>query len=127
MFLCKRFLHEHLIPFLWSHFSLGHVLITDIYIHVHYAELCIDVRGVCTQGFNKEMEEITKLQKSFAIPDIELRTKLKKDNKDFVLPHYRTFLKKYATVHFTKNPEKYIKYTERDVSGFIDQFFDASS
>ena len=75
----------------------------------------------------QDPEEITKLQKSFAIPDIELRTKLKKDNKDFVLPHYRAFLKKYAHLHFTKNPEKYIKYTEKDVSDFIDQFFDASS
>lgn len=79
------------------------------------------------QGFNKEIEEITKIQKAFAIPDPELRDKLKRDNKQFVLPTYAAFLNKYAKVNFTKNPEKYVKYSERDVTAFIDQFFDASA
>ena len=82
---------------------------------------------VYMQGFNKEMEEITRLQKTFAIPDPELRTKLKKDNKNYVLPHYRAFYKKYARVNFTKNPEKYLKYTEADVTACIETFFDSSA
>ena len=73
------------------------------------------------------MEEISKQQKNFAVPDPDLREKLRRDNKDFVLPHYRTFYKKYSKLPFTKNPEKYVKYSEHDISAFIDRFFDASA
>lgn len=41
--------------------------------------------------FNKEFEEIRKAQTAYAIPDVELREMLKKDNRDFILPRYTAF------------------------------------
>ncbi|KAG8201616.1 hypothetical protein JTE90_012687 [Oedothorax gibbosus] len=78
-------------------------------------------------GFNKEMEEITRTQKAYAVPDPELRETLKKDNKEFILPKYNMFYDKYIDAGFTKNIEKYIKYTPIDVSNTIDKFFDAAA
>ena len=79
------------------------------------------------QGFNKEMEEIVRMQKMYAVPDVELREVLKRDNMDFVLPHYTKFYKKYSKVNFSKNPGKYIRYTDRDVQQQISRFFDSSA
>ncbi len=79
------------------------------------------------QGFNKEIDEIYRVQKAYAIPDAELREALKADNKEFIVPHYRLFREKYHKVAFTKNPEKYLKYTVEDIGRFIDKFFDASA
>ena len=79
------------------------------------------------QGFNKEVEEIFRIQKGYTIPDSELREILKRDNKEFILPKYRAFLAKYRTTNFSKNPEKYIRYTERDIGSYIDKFFDSAA
>jgi len=78
-------------------------------------------------GFNKELEDIHRIQKAFAIPDVELRETLREDNKKFVLPFYAAFLKRYKNAHFTKNPDKYIKYSEQDLVRIIDGFFDAAA
>ncbi|XP_048763303.2 exocyst complex component 7-like [Ostrea edulis] len=79
-------------------------------------------------GFNKEMEEILRIQKGYAIPDPELREQMKKDNKDFILPAYRMFLDKYKRLNFTKNPDKYIKYSVQDVAELVvDKLFDMSA
>ena len=45
-------------------------------------------------GFNKEVEEIKQKQKNYAIPDAELRNKLQKDNKEFIVPKYAKFYAK---------------------------------
>lgn len=79
------------------------------------------------KGFNKELEDLVRIQKAYAIPDANLRGSLKKDNKDFIQPKYRAFLAKYRPTNFSKNPEKYIRYTERDVGSYIDSFFDAAA
>ncbi|KDR13019.1 exocyst complex component 7 isoform X1 [Zootermopsis nevadensis] len=78
-------------------------------------------------GFNKEMEEIARVQRSYSIPDVELRESLKRDNKEYILPKYHAFYEKYSTVPFTKNPEKYIKYAPAQVSALIDRFFDVAA
>ena len=78
-------------------------------------------------GFNKELEEIMKIQKGYAIPDQELRDTLKKDNKDYIVPRYKMFQEKYEKINFTKNLDKYIKYTPQAVSAVIDKFFDTSA
>lgn len=78
-------------------------------------------------GFNKEMEDISATQRSYSIPDVELRESLKRDNKEYILPKYSSFYDKYANVAFSKNPEKYIKYTPAQVSALIDCFFDAAA
>lgn len=78
-------------------------------------------------GFNKEIEEIFRIQKSYAIPDLELRQSLKQENKNYILPMYQMFHDKYTRLNFTKNPDKYIKYSMDDVGRMIDKFFDASA
>ncbi len=78
-------------------------------------------------GFNREMEEIASTQKRYSIPDVELRESLKRDNKEYILPKYSSFYDKYSNVVFTKNPDKYIKYTPAQVSGLIDSFFDVAA
>ncbi|ESO13234.1 hypothetical protein HELRODRAFT_159872 [Helobdella robusta] len=78
-------------------------------------------------GFNKELEDICRQQKSFSVPDPELKQALIDDNRSFVLPFYSAFLKKYRNVSFTKNPEKYMKYSEEDVARCIVGLFDASA
>jgi len=78
-------------------------------------------------GFNKEMDEITAAQRCYSIPDPELRESLKRDNKEYICPKYHGFYDKYVHVPFTKNPEKYVKYTPAEVSSLIDSFFDAAA
>ena len=78
-------------------------------------------------GFNKEMDDITVTQRCYSIPDPELRESLKRDNKEYICPKYHTFYDKYVHVPFTKNSEKYVKYTPAEVSNLIDSFFDAAA
>ncbi|TRY63811.1 hypothetical protein TCAL_00431 [Tigriopus californicus] len=78
-------------------------------------------------GFNKEIEDIATTQRSYSVPDVELRESLKRDNKEYILPKYNSFYEKYVNVAFTKHPEKYVKYTPAQVSALIDCFFDAAA
>uniref|UniRef100_A0A1B6GH39 Exocyst complex component 7 n=1 Tax=Cuerna arida TaxID=1464854 RepID=A0A1B6GH39_9HEMI len=78
-------------------------------------------------GFNKEMEEISRTQRGYSIPDVELREGLKRDNKEYILPKYSAFYDKYSTLYFTKNPEKYVKYTPEQVAALLDHFFDVAA
>ncbi|XP_052782114.1 exocyst complex component 7-like isoform X2 [Mya arenaria] len=79
-------------------------------------------------GFNKELDEILRTQKGYAIPDTELRTQMKKDNIEFIVPAYRIFLEKYRKLNFTKNPDKYIKYTVENVEDIIEKkLFDTAA
>lgn len=87
-------------------------------------------RGIIKEkfaGFNKEMEEIARIQRGYSIPDVELRESLKRDNKEFILPKYNAFYDKYSNIPFTKNPEKYVKYTPEQVAALIDRFFDVAA
>lgn len=43
------------------------------------------------QGFNKEVEEIGKVQRGYSIPDVHLRESLKRDNKEYIIPKYNAF------------------------------------
>ena len=43
------------------------------------------------QGFNKEMEEMQRTQRSYSLPDRQLRDSIKRDNKEFILPKYQAF------------------------------------
>ncbi|KAK3090411.1 hypothetical protein FSP39_011633 [Pinctada imbricata] len=78
-------------------------------------------------GFNKELEEISRVQQAYDIPDPELRDNIKKDNKEYIVPRYKLFLEKFQRLNFTKNPEKYMKYTVKDVEETLDKFFDTSA
>ncbi|CAG9773527.1 unnamed protein product [Ceutorhynchus assimilis] len=78
-------------------------------------------------GFNKEIDEISKVQRGYSIPDIELRESIKRDNKELIIPKYNAFYNRYGVLNFTKNPEKYIKHKPDEVSAITDRFFDVAA
>ena len=46
------------------------------------------------QMFNREVEELCKVQREYSLPDVQLRESLKRDNKEYVLPKYASFYDK---------------------------------
>ncbi|XP_009562269.1 exocyst complex component 7 isoform X5 [Cuculus canorus] len=79
------------------------------------------------KGFNDGLEELCKIQKAWAIPDMEQRDKIRRAQKMIVKETYGTFLNRYGNVPFTKNPEKYIKYQVDQVGEMIEKLFDTSA
>ncbi|XP_062508793.1 exocyst complex component 7-like [Corticium candelabrum] len=80
------------------------------------------------RGFNTDFEELHLIQKHYAIPDERLRDSIRQDNVDFLVPHYTTFYDRYASAPFTKNPDKYLKYTPEDVERTLKvSFFDTAA
>ncbi|XP_073540035.1 exocyst complex component 7 isoform X6 [Phyllobates terribilis] len=80
------------------------------------------------KGFNEGLEEICKIQKSWAIPDKKQREWIRQSQKKIVQEAYSAFLYKYGKgVNFTKNPDKYIKYSVEHVGEMIERLFDTSA
>ncbi|XP_027651474.1 exocyst complex component 7 isoform X8 [Falco peregrinus] len=79
------------------------------------------------KGFNDGLEELCKIQKAWAIPDMEQRDKIRRAQKIIVKETYGAFLNRYGNVPFTKNPEKYIKYQVDQVGEMIEKLFDTSA
>ncbi|NXL59896.1 EXOC7 protein, partial [Chordeiles acutipennis] len=79
------------------------------------------------KGFNDGLEELCKIQKAWAIPDVEQRDKIRWAQKTIVKETYGAFLNRYGNVPFTKNPEKYIKYQVDQVGEMIEKLFDTSA
>ncbi|NXX86240.1 EXOC7 protein, partial [Urocolius indicus] len=79
------------------------------------------------KGFNDGLEELCKMQKAWAIPDMEQRDKIRRAQKTIVKETYGAFLNRYGNVPFTKNPEKYIKYQVDQVGEMIEKLFDTSA
>ncbi|XP_009894012.1 PREDICTED: exocyst complex component 7 isoform X6 [Charadrius vociferus] len=77
------------------------------------------------KGFNDGLEELCKIQKAWAIPDMEQRDKIRRAQKTIVKETYGAFLN--SNVPFTKNPEKYIKYQVDQVGEMIEKLFDTSA
>ncbi|KAJ3325189.1 Exocyst complex component 7 [Boothiomyces sp. JEL0866] len=80
------------------------------------------------KNFNKEFDEIFATQKTYAIPDVELRAQIIKEIRQVLCPMYNRFYDRYTTsVEFTKNVDKYIKYNKEELNSLIDKFFDSSA
>ncbi|KAM5136067.1 exocyst complex component 7 isoform 2-T2 [Mantella aurantiaca] len=80
------------------------------------------------KGFNEGLDEICKIQKSWAIPDKRQRERIRQAQKSLVQEAYRAFLHKFGTgVSFTKNPDKYIRYSVEHVGDMIERLFDTSA
>lgn len=77
-------------------------------------------------GFNKDFQELYRLNKTYAVPDRELRTQLREACKREFLLHYRKFYGYYINQDFSKNKEKYIKFTPDLIAAMIDQFFESN-
>ncbi|XP_072882564.1 exocyst complex component 7 isoform X7 [Hemitrygon akajei] len=79
------------------------------------------------KAFNDGLEELCKIQKSWAIPDKEQRDKIRRAQKENVTGAYQVFWQRYSNVPFTKNVEKYIKYRVEEVEEMIEKLFDTSA
>ncbi|XP_026989781.1 exocyst complex component 7 isoform X10 [Tachysurus fulvidraco] len=79
------------------------------------------------KGFNDGLEELCKIQKVWAIPDKEQRDAIRHAQKQLISDAYSFFLRRCANISFTKNPEKYYKYTPEDVEDMIEKLFDTSA
>jgi len=78
-------------------------------------------------NFNKELDELAGIQKFFAVPDSKLRDRLRKEIIKMVVPQYTAFHSKYLKISFSKNPEKYIKYSPEEVTSILEKFFDPTA
>jgi len=78
-------------------------------------------------GFNKEIEEMQRAQRSYSLPDRKLRQSIRRDNKEYVLPHYTAFYDRYSKCPFSRNPDKYVKYSPAEVASLMDNFFDVAA
>lgn len=77
-------------------------------------------------GFNKEFQELHRLNRIYAVPDLELRYQLREACKQEFLTHYQHFYHYYINQDFSKNKEKYVKYTPELLVSMIDQFFEST-
>jgi hypothetical protein len=48
------------------------------------------------QGFNKEIEEIVRVQSAYAVPDTSLKHALRQENAEHIVPKYQAFFTKYV-------------------------------
>uniref|UniRef100_A0A8C2ARV6 Exocyst complex component 7 n=1 Tax=Cyprinus carpio TaxID=7962 RepID=A0A8C2ARV6_CYPCA len=79
------------------------------------------------KGFNDGLDELCKIQQGWAVPDKEQRDAIRQAQKRVVSEAYRAFLQRCANISFTKNPEKYHRYTPEQVEKMIDKLFDTSA
>ncbi|XP_065184295.1 exocyst complex component 7-like isoform X2 [Sycon ciliatum] len=79
------------------------------------------------KGFNTEVDDLFRIQRSYAIPDESLRESVRQENIELIVPFYRTLLERYGNLPFTKNPSKYIRHQVTDVERILRSFFDASA
>ncbi|XP_014205358.1 exocyst complex component 7 [Copidosoma floridanum] len=78
-------------------------------------------------GFTREFEEAAKFQRTYAVPDGQLREELRNELRQSLVPIYTTFYHKYRHTSFSKNPAKYIKFSPEQVATTIDTFFDTAA
>ncbi|KAJ8724747.1 hypothetical protein PYW07_015705 [Mythimna separata] len=78
-------------------------------------------------SFNREWEECSRVQRTYSVPDAELREALKRDNKQALLPPYTTFYDHYAALPFSKNPDKYVKYSPVQIATQLEGYFDEAA
>ncbi|RUP47542.1 Exo70 exocyst complex subunit-domain-containing protein, partial [Jimgerdemannia flammicorona] len=87
----------------------------------------LQLAGLYTLNFNTEFEDMWRAQKSYAMPDAELRNQVLRGVKQVLLPLYSRFIDKYQSMDFTKNPAKYIKYDKDQLERMVNQFFEPSA
>ncbi|CAG8439218.1 7431_t:CDS:10 [Ambispora leptoticha] len=79
------------------------------------------------KNFNNEFDELYKVHKGYAIPDLDLRNQVIKDIKVVLIPMYNRFLDRYQQSEFSKNPTKYIRYDSSQLEVMVGRLFDGSS
>lgn len=61
--------------------------------------------------FNDTFEELVDQYRNYSVPDPDLHSLIINDITSTLIPLYKIFYERYNPVDFTKNREKYIKYT----------------
>ena len=79
------------------------------------------------KSFNTEFDDLIKTQQQWAIPNGDVKRELRDMVKQKIVPEYTALCEKYRMVQFTKNIEKYLKYTADEVNQNIEKLFDQSS
>ncbi|CAM0136207.1 exocyst complex component exo70 [Umbelopsis sp. WA50703] len=77
--------------------------------------------------FNLSFEDIWRTQKTYAIPDSELRFAIIRDVKNVLLPMYSRFIEKYQGTDFTKNTAKYIRWDKDQLDRMLNQLFEPAA
>ncbi|KAJ3103454.1 GTP-binding nuclear protein gsp1/Ran [Phlyctochytrium bullatum] len=75
------------------------------------------------KNFNSELESMLAIQRTYTIPDPDLKGTVMKELKAVLLPLYTRFHQRYTSIEFSKNPDKYIKYDQDSLEKVLDQFF----
>ncbi|XP_068628028.1 exocyst complex component 7 [Battus philenor] len=78
-------------------------------------------------AFNREWEECCRAQRGYSVPDAELREALKRDNKQAILPAYTALHARHSATPFSRNPDKYLKYTPLQIATQLDGYFDEAA
>ncbi|CAG0913639.1 unnamed protein product [Notodromas monacha] len=78
-------------------------------------------------GFNKDFEDLVRVQSAYAVPDASLKHMLRQENVEYVVPKYNAFYTKFSELPFTKNRSKYVKYTPNEVAAMIGRLFEGIS
>ncbi|KAL0036401.1 hypothetical protein WJX77_006182 [Trebouxia sp. C0004] len=83
-------------------------------------------RGAIKELFltlNGYIQGLQEQQSQWTIPDTLLRSNMKDAIAEDFLPLYNEFLEAYKGVEFTKSPEKYFKYSMKDIQAMLLETF----
>ncbi|KAL7752873.1 exocyst complex component exo70 [Sorochytrium milnesiophthora] len=79
------------------------------------------------KSFNDDFEDICKVQRTYVVPDADLRSALIREVKMFLLPMYDRFLSKYQNTEFSKHKDKYIRFDRPALESMCDRLFDGNA
>ncbi|CAH1428018.1 unnamed protein product [Lactuca virosa] len=89
-------------------------LVTELELHEHLLKI-----------FNVQFEELHQRQSQWTAPDTELRESLRLAVVEVLLSAYRSFIKYFgALVENGKNPDKYLRYSTKDLDRMLCEFFE---
>mmetsp|Transcript_9490 Transcript_9490/g.25745 ORF Transcript_9490/g.25745 Transcript_9490/m.25745 type:complete len:751 (-) Transcript_9490:232-2484(-) len=74
-------------------------------------------------GFNDEVEELQHAVRKYVIPEESLRDRLRKEMVDYIVPLYSEFYSENSSLNFTKNRDKYVRFTPDRLERVCRSFF----
>lgn len=75
-------------------------------------------------NFNSIFEELCATQKQFSVPDADLKSRLRNENIETIVPIYKAFVHKFGSLEFSKHAAKYIRYREMVLEQMLNKFFE---
>ncbi|CAF1224245.1 unnamed protein product [Adineta ricciae] len=73
---------------------------------------------------NSAIDAFQQQHQEYIIDDVQLRDQLKSEIKKTILDIFTEYHSKFASKHFTHNPEKYVRYTPAILEHLIEQLFE---